>query len=271
MAEINTLAQWFGSNRSTADAVSTLLGKLAWCGVPFMGGGPELLTIDTRAGVANDKHLHIINLAEVIARQPAALESALSASLFHPTCYTEAQRRCIYGYEGDEKRNSVEWAAAYFIVTWMGRGDQGGTPSEFKQSLSTRFTSSGGDSARRFHSAVESIPRWSAALKHWSFLCGDWSVFMEKHRDRPDHGLYCDPPWPELGALYQHAFPEAEHRRLASWLLSLTETRIVVRLNDHPLVRELYTEPQWQWFPQTTRNGSNNPVREVLLYRGPHV
>jgi hypothetical protein len=61
---------------------------------------------------------------------------------------------------------SCGWAADYFAACWMGRGGHAGKRGEFDQSLSLRWTSSGGDSAVRFRSATESLRDWHRALAH---------------------------------------------------------------------------------------------------------
>lgn len=50
-------------------------------------------------------------------------------------------------------------------------------------------------------------------------------------------------------------------------LADFDNVRIVVRYGDHPLIRELYPEPDWTWHPQTTRNQANKPVEEYLILR----
>ena len=94
---INAVAQWFGSNRENAEAVGKALGKLAWCGVPFTGGASELQFIDTRSGVANDLHRHLVNLGRVIRDQVLCAQAAdvLGRTLYHESELEAAQRRCI--------------------------------------------------------------------------------------------------------------------------------------------------------------------------------
>lgn len=70
--KIAAVAPWFGSARSLQRRPAEELGVLEWCGVPFAGGMPELQFIQTRGGVANDLHRHVINLARAIRNQPEA-------------------------------------------------------------------------------------------------------------------------------------------------------------------------------------------------------
>lgn len=269
---INALAQWFGGNRMLADSVGRALGRLRWCGVPFAGGCPELPHIRTGAGVANDLHRHVINLARVV-RDDALVEQLvrrLDGLLFHPDELAEAQRRCR---ERDQRNcigdaPDVAWAADYFAACWMGRGGHAGKRGEFDQSLSLRWTPNGGDSAVRFRSAIESLRDWHRTLRNWSFTCIDAFDFINKVRDADGHGLYVDAPWPDAGDDYRHAFTPEQQARLAEVLARFALTRVVVRYGDHPLIRELYPPPRWTWLSQTSRNQRNGATAEVLIVNG---
>lgn len=269
---INALAQWFGGNRMLAAGVGKALGELRWCGVPFAGGCPELAHIQTAAGVANDLHRHVINLARVV-RDGVLLDqlvNCLAGLLFHPDELAVAQQRCrkrehahaIIGLP------DVEWAADYFAACWMGRGGHAGKTHEFDQSLSLRWTSSGGDSAVRLRSAAASLREWHMALRRWSFSCLDAFAFIGNVRDAAGHGLYVDAPWPDAGEDYKHGFTHQQQVRLAAALARFEQTRVVVRYGEHPLIRELYPEPGWTWLAQASRNQHNGAMTEVLLVNG---
>lgn len=269
---INALAQWYGGNRMLAQRVGAALGRLRWCGVPFAGGCPELLHIRTAVGVANDLHRHVINLARVV-RDDARVEQLvrrLDGLLFHPDELAEAQQRCRDREQSAQIGDApdVAWAADYFATCWMGRGGHAGKRGEFDQRLSLRWTSSGGDSAVRFRSAIESLRGWHRALRRWTFTCLDAFEFIDKVRDAEGHGLYVDAPWPDAGEEYQHGFTSEQQLRLAEALARFTRTRVVVRYGDHPLIRELYPEPRWTWREQTSRNQRNGAVVEVLIING---
>lgn len=280
---ITALAPWFGNNRTKASLPGRELGKLAWCGVPFVGGAPELPFILTRAGVATDLHRHIINLARVIRDERLKIElvARLDVLLFHPDELAGAQKRCL-AREVDSsplfgvapppiEKPDVNWAADYFVCCWMGLGGHAGKQTEFGQGLSLRYTSSGGDSAKRFRSAIESLEYWHRALRVWSFDCIDAFAMLERVQDEEGHGLYVDAPWPDLGTEYRHAFDDRKQERLARTLGGFTSTRIVVRFNDHPVIRRLYPADRWTWIEHSTRNQRNNDLREVLLINGPSI
>jgi len=279
--KIKALAPWFGSNRVGAAAVGKEIGRVSWCGVPFCGGCPELPEIDCRAGVANDLHRHIINLARVV-RHPVTrslLSAALEHRLFHPDELAAAQKRCyerqaeasaLFG-EAVAKTDDapdVEWAADYFTCAWMGRGGNAGRDGEFDQSLALRFTASGGSSAKRFQSAVDSLVAWQDALKSWEFSTVDAIGFIDRVRDEPGYAVYIDAPWPDAGLDYKHPFSDKLQAVLARAAARFKAARVVIRFGDHPLIRELYPEDRWTWVRRTTRDQQNGEVAEVLIING---
>lgn len=282
---ISALAPWYGGNRTEAERPGHQLGPLAWCGVVFAGGMPELPHINTRAGVANDKHCHVINLARVVKHDESArrMVELVNDLLFHPENFRDAQARCSARAETRDRPQEglfsidqppatlgdPEWAADYFVCCWMGRGGTAGQEWHFDQSIAMRWTASGGGSAKRWRSAVESIRAWTAAFLRWEFTCLDWQDFLDRVADEPGHGLYADPPWVEEGENYQHRFTRMDHVFLASRLTALKHARIVVRYGDHPLIRELYGDPKWHWIEHETRNQEGGTVREVMIVNGP--
>lgn len=131
---INALVPWFGSNRANADQVGRQIGKVAWCGVPFVGGCCEIPHIATRAGVANDRHRLLINLARHVADpdKRAALFERVDRALFHPVELREAQDAAITWENGaglfarGGEVGDLDAAAGFFIATWMGRSAMAG-------------------------------------------------------------------------------------------------------------------------------------------------
>lgn len=282
--KIKSLANWFGSNRVNAEAVGVQLGKLDWCGIAFMGGGPEIPHIRTRGGVANDLHRHIVNLARCVATRRAELSAILEGMIFHPDELARAQRICIER-EADEadlfgeskpragEEPDAEWGAAYFACCWMGRGGEGGKTGELQQPLSTRWTSSGGSSARRFQSAIDSLDAWREALKGWEFSCMDGLAFLDRCKDQPGHGVYIDSPWPDAGKDYKHRVDDRTfHRKLFERAVRFKSARVVIRYGDHPLIRGLHEQLMgdgWTMVKATTRTQANTECDEFLLVNGP--
>lgn len=280
--KITALAPWFGSNRIAPERVGAEIGKVAWCGIAAMGGGPELPHIKTRGGVANDKHRNIINLARVISDPilKTRLRASLDGLLFHPDELLAAQRRLIDRAESCRAglfnpsqsiphEIDIDQARDYFVAMWMGRGAEAGKSGELDQPLSVRWTSSGGSSSRRFRSAIESLEAWHQVCLNWEFTCMDGLEFIDKAKDEPGHALYIDWPWPDAGKDYLHAVTDDFHRRARDRVLRFERTRVVIRYGDHPLIRDLYPEDRWTWVRSDTRSQANTAVSEALIINGP--
>lgn len=276
--KVGALAPWLGSNRMLADTVGARLKGCDWVGIPFSGGLCELPYIDCRAGVANDLHRHIINLARVVRdpKQYARLVEKLDAAIFHPDELAESQRYCraveaevesvgMFGPSGLTMTPLVEWAYCYFVSVWMARSSAAGTSSEFSGSLSTRWNANGGGSNTRFRGAAKALAAWHQVFQRWEFETLDCFAFLAKIKDALRQGIYADAPWPVLGDNYKHRFTESMQRRLAIVLGVYTKTRVVVRFGDHPLIREIYPESHWDYILQDSRNQGNNLVSEILL------
>lgn len=282
---IKALAPWFGGCRTIAARIGPELGRLGWCGVLFAGGMPELPHIRTQAGVATDLHRHIINLARVVADDAllCRMIRRVDRLLFHGDVLVSAQQRCLSReYEatggglfamGAAASNApdVEWAADYFVCCWMGRGGYSGRGGELTQSIAVRYTSSGGSSAKRWRSAIESLPAWGRVLSRWQFVCEDAFQLVARLRPQANAGIYADPPWVGAGDEYTHRFTVEHHLRLARELECLSQGgyRVVLRYGDDPLIRELYPAPRWTWIEQSSRDQQGGDVAEVLIINGP--
>jgi DNA adenine methylase len=277
MPAINALLPYFGSARLVAPQIGRALDGCTWVGVPFLGGGPELAHMTARTIVANDLHRGVVNLARVAAdpNLGAILRRDLKALPFHADVLAGAQARCRghhAAFDGGPWPDfdgkpwlDYDFARDYFVCCWMGRSGQAGTPKEFSGGLPVRWDANGGDSAVRYRSAVASLRDWRRVLARVNFTCMDAFDFLAKCHDRPGHGIYCDPPWPDDGDEYTHRFDEAHHRRLAATLSAYREARVVCRFGDHSLVRELYPESAWRWATLDGRTSANKAKAEVLL------
>lgn len=271
-SQITALAPWFGAARMIAERVATHLDGCDWVGVPFAGGMTELLYIKARTLMVSDLHRDIINLATVVQNEKdrRALLKLLDWTLFHPDNLALAQQWCD---TVDEKLigicDRVCMARNFFIAAWMGRSGKAGTDGEFSGGPAYRWDSGGGDSCVRFRSAIRALGEWGRVFKRATFHTFDVFEFLAKVKDAPGTGVYCDPPFPEVGDSYRHKFTEADHRRLAEKLTALQHARIVCRFYDHPMVRELYPESAgWVWHHLNGRDQHNNGTKpEVILVR----
>jgi DNA adenine methylase len=268
---VTALAPWFGAARIIAERVATHLDGCDWVGVPFAGGMTELLYIKARTLMVSDLHRHVINLARVVQEDQLRrdLVNLLDATPFHPDELAIAQSVCRSMAMGEFCRPSVSAAAAYFICSWMGRSGKAGADGEFCGGPAYRWDSGGGDSAVRFRSAIRVIGEWGRVFRRATFHTMDCFNFLAKVKDAPGIGVYCDPPFPEVGDAYAHKFTKLNHVQLAARLDEFQHARIVCRFHDHPLIRELYTEANgWVWHSLNGRDQHNNGTKpEVILVR----
>ena len=262
---ITALAPWFGSNRTNAAIPAEYLDGCNWIGVPFAGGMCEVPHFKAATLVINDLHKNLINLAKCV-RDKLDLEQLkcqLNNTIFHPLELKASQEYLKHRTNPSGYRD----AAYYFISIWMGRGGNAGTNDELSGNLPVRWNGNGGDSCKRFRSAVESLDKWHEVFQRANFTVMDAFKFLDQAKDLPNNGLYCDPPWPDAGAEYTFGFTEQDQEKLARRLLQFESCKIVVRLNDHQLTRRLYSEADWNWRHVESRNQANNEVREVYLMR----
>jgi site-specific DNA-adenine methylase len=257
---ITALVPWYGSNRLLAHKVGEQLVTCHWVGVPFAGSMTEIRHMSARTILVNDLHTHLIHLAQTVSDpiKGPQVYRRLRRLIFHPHTLREAQVICK-----EVSPDEIEWAVAYFVVSWMSRNGSAGTKSELSSSLATRWNATGGDSAKRFANAVAGLPEWRRLMRKCSFVCMDAFEFLKKVKDQDDCGVYCDPPFPGPGDKYKHTFSEKEHIQLSDTLGKFQRARIVCRFHDHPLIRKLYAD--WTWIELEGRDQHNSTTPEVLL------
>jgi site-specific DNA-adenine methylase len=273
---VRALCPWFGAGRLIAPLVAQELAGCKFVAVPFCGGMSEIAEIDARSIAVNDLHRHVINLARVVADDAMRREliKRLARVPFHPEILFESQTWCKDNAPECMDHGDPIAAYHYFVCSWMGRSHKAGCRDEFNGGLSTRWNANGGDSNTRYRSAVRGLVEWGRIMRRCSFNCIDAFGFLQSCPDTPETGIYVDAPWPDDGAKYRHGFSEAEQRRLAATLAEFKRARVVVRFGDHPLIRELYPEPDatrvgWTWIPVEGRTQTNQTKREVLIVSGP--
>jgi site-specific DNA-adenine methylase len=298
------LANWFGTDRMLCDTIATELRGCSWVGVPFFGGGGVLARLQCNIGVASDLHRHVINLARVI-QHPAMreqLKRRLMGLPLHEEVLGEAQARLIarereqslWQKDGGDLFNpvpfrtaknvsnipDVDWAADYYIASFMSRSGAAGTEAELTGGLSVRWKSGGGGSSQRWLSSIDSIDPWGPILERWTFVVMDaFEVLAQIQRVDAEaeaagvklaNGAYCDPPFPGAGDAYRFRFTVADHRQLAMRLRSLRRTRVVLRYHDHPLIQELYgNDDHWVITRPAGRLQTNEAANELLILNGP--
>lgn len=283
-APINALAPWFGGKRTMAPMIADQVAapgiKRVW--VLFAGSmAVELALPEGIKIITNDKHRFIVNLASVI-RDPVLgpkLYRRLRRTPFSSSVYEEARTRIKLGWSG------LDESYAYFVVAWMGMNGFSGTKKELDKPFAVRYTSNGGDPAKRFKSAVESIREWSRRMRDWTILNGCGVELAEKIEDKAGTAIYADPDYLEEGAAYKHslsrlgATKEEGHQRLAAALNRFKQTRVVVSYYADDRLAELY--PGWnilevdagKQLSQSSRRDAKGKTKapEVLLCNQPFI
>lgn len=274
--EITTLVPAFGGNRSNSKLVGELLGDIPWVGIPFAGGMPEVLHIKARTLMIGDEHRHILNLGEVVRDNELReqLSERLSGLPFHPDVLQHFQQVARDWAEKGQANTpflkpDLDAAEAYFVSQWMGRSGMAASKRELTVNLPVRWNANGGDSVRRYQSAIEALEKFGESLRRAQFFCGSVFLFLRRVIDSPNHALYCDPPWPGAGQEYLFAVEdETFHLDLRNHLTKYSQTRIVVRYGDCELIRDLYRPIDgWDVIEAGGRKQSNNEQAELYLVR----
>ncbi len=266
--QVTALAQWFGGDRTICPKIADLLKGCDWVGIPFAGGMSAIRAIRARTINANDLHRGIICLAEAAKHSDTCelLQCALRKRLFHPDTLLQAQE---YLYSKQSPLDPVKTAEAYFIACWMTRSGAAGTDVEKSAGLSIRWEAGGGDSAKRYYSAIDSLKTWCQEFQRCNFTCLDAFEFLARCKDRAGHGVYIDPPFVGPGHKYIHKFGSEKWQRLAQELAEFRETRIVVRCYDTPFIREIFPTTLWHFIPVAGRKQTNEIVSEVIITKSP--
>lgn len=281
-AKIKAIAPWFGGKRTLGSTIAAEFGEHSayWglcCGSLAVEFAKEPATMETCV----DLHGDLTNLAFVLQDFTLADElyarldrTLLSRELFLQSAKVIREERAPSGCEPA----NVDRAYHYMVVSWFGRNGVAGT-SSYNAGFCVRYTKNGGHAAKRFRSAVQSIPWWHERLSNITILRENTFDVAARIEDATRTVIYVDPPYVAKGAKYVHDFTADDHAHLASLLNRFKKTRVVVSYYDHPLVRELYAG--WTWrFLDATKAMVNQGMRvsgkavkapEVLLINGPSL
>lgn len=190
----------------------------------------------------NDLHGDLINLARVIQRKDLGpqLYRRLRRTFMSEQLFQEAAIRYhTRGYFAETGNLDLDRAYDYFMCAWLGRNGVAGTQS-YNQGFCVRYTAKGGHAAKRWQSAVNSIPAWRRRLANVTILRRDAFELLERIDDNKDTAIYIDPPYIEKGAKYIHDFEEKDHVRLAEMLKRFRRAKVIVSYYQHPKLKELY-------------------------------
>lgn len=281
--KILAIAPWFGGKRTLAPTIIEELGTHRAYWEPFCGGMSVLLSKPASSfETVNDLHADLVNLARCM-QHPAlgpSLYRRLRRALNSQELFIESRQRCN-SYPATIADLDVDRAYDYFLTSWQGMNGMAGT-KRYNLGFARRLTKNGGHAARRFSSAVETIPAFRRRLRNVTVLSTDGIELCERIEDASGVVIYADPPYLTKGADYEHDFQDGfmgqanDHERLARALCRFSRTRVVLSYYDHPALRALY--PRWTirkvymtkaMVSQGRRGGGNDTVApEVLLING---
>ena len=270
--KITAVAPWFGAKRTIAPKIVESIGPHSAYWEPFCGSCAVLFAKEPcRLETVNDLHGELINLCRVLADENRCLDLYRRAERFvlHEDLFREAASNVRARSESAiELRADVSAAADFLVTSWFGRNGVQGTKS-YNQGFCVRFTNNGGHAAKRWRSAVESIPAWHSRLKCVTILNRDAFDVLARIGDEAGTVVYCDPPYLVKGAKYVHDFESEDHQSLADALHRFKRARVVVSYYDHPRLEELY--PGWSCRRMditkslSNANGRREVATEVLL------
>ena len=257
---------YFGSDSEVASKLASLLDHCNHVTIPFVGGAAILPHLKARGIVANDRHCDVVNFYRVVSsvygseRRQQLIERC-QKTLSHPSEIEMAKITL-----GDADAPIVERAWAFWALCWIGRKGKGGT-KHMGGMPSVRRTATGGNNATRIRAAANDLQEWATHFERCEWESVDFRSLLAKVADRPDCGIYCDPPWIGAGRKYLHTFSEQDHRDLCDQLGLFLSATIVVRYGDEPLLREIYTEPEWTWIETESRTQANKVRGEVWIVK----
>lgn len=289
--KVSAILPWFGGKRTLAPEIVRELGTHSAYWEPFCGSMAVLLA-KPPCGMetVNDLHQDLVNLARII-RDPVA------GSIFYRTMRRMWMNESEFNAMRNQLRNQALVAAFkpdqtaasmtaqqlhrainYFATSWQGMNGLAGT-ARYNNAFAKRYTKNGGGAAKRWESAVDSIPAWRRRMRNLTILDGCGIELLTKIADEPGHAIYVDPPYLAKGAEYEHDLTANDHRRLAEALDRFEYARVVVSYYDHPELAKLY--PRWSirrfdmskaLAAQGKRGENDARAPEVLLLNGPsHV
>jgi len=274
--KISAIAPWCGSKRNLAAHIIEELGphRVYW---ELFGGSMSVLLTKVPCVMETVCEMHgdLTNLAWVLqdAELTQQLFARMKRTLMAESLFVAAAER-IKSQPASEKID-VQRAGDYLLVTWLGRNGVAGTAS-YNHSFCVRYTANGGHAAKRWNSVVRSIVSWHRRLRNITILRRDAFELLPRIEDKKGTAIYADPPYITKNTKYVHDFTPDDHRRLATLLARLRETRVVVSYYDDPLLAELY--PGWTkrqfnvskaMAHQGKRGANDTRATEVLLVNGP--
>jgi len=262
---------YFGSDSEVARQLASRLDGCSHVTIPFVGGGSIIPHLAARGIVANDLHDLAVNFYRVLSGAHGSyntwkLIEHCKKTLSHPGELKLAE--AVIVDIDDEYFDMTQAAWAYWAICWLGRKGKGGT-KHVGGKPSVRWTAQGGNNASRITAAADDLEEWAAHLKRCEWTQPDFLECLSKVNDKPECGIYCDPPWISSGRNYVHSFTEEQHVALSDKLREFEHAAIVVRYGDDPMIRNLYSD--WNIEHAKSRTQANKDLGEIWITRRTEV
>lgn len=254
---------WFGSDSEIAEQLAERLDDCRHVTIPFCGGLGILPFLKATHIVANDRHELAINFYRYAS---GCFQSTLQRQLFErcqkTLSHPDEMRLALQILTDPTQTQTVSSAWAFWALCWLGRKGQGGTKHQGGKP-SIRRTPVGGSNASRLRSAADDLLGWAELYRRCEWENDCFRVVIPKVANKLRCGIYIDAPWVGPGEDYLHGFGERDHRDLRGLLGRFTETTVLVRYGDAPLIRELYQD--WSIEEAVCRNQANKETPELWI------
>lgn len=251
---------YFGSDSQVAKDIATIMSPCKHVTIPFCGGMSILPYLSARGIVANDKHELVINFYKTLkGEQRQGLIDLCQQTLSHPSEIADAQE-----VVSNPSSSALQRAWAFWAICWIARKGKGGTSGN-PGLPSVRRTADGGNNATRIRAAADDLEEWAKLIEKCEFESVCFRELIPKVAEDRTCGIYCDPPWPNLGKHYLHQFTESDHLCLFNMLDRFRETRVVVRYGDCEFIRDLYKS--YKIIDAASRNQANDTKGELWIVK----
>jgi len=248
---------YFGSDSEVASQLASMLDHCKHVTIPFCGGMSILPFLKARAIVANDLNDAAINFYRGMSSDPSEVIGMCERTLSHPS---ELERAASIVNAPWATLEEKAWA--YWALCWIPRKGAGGTDAKPK-APSVRWKADGGTNASRIRAAAEDLHEWAKHFQRCEWLSLDFREVLAKCADDPTCGIYVDAPWVGAGDAYIHKFSEQCHIDLRVLLSRFSQTTVVVRYGDDPIIRDLYAT--WSIVEASARTQANKALSELWI------